>query len=378
MERDNKKRPNERGKTTVMKERPQTPASRPKDPRPRSGNAAAREAARKERMAAKEGRDVKTREPREEKTREAREPKTREARENRAVREVRKPAREPEQKAPKEEEPKKAKRSRKKKPHRVYNTNFGFKFAVMLAVVAAIVLSMIIFFKVKHVEVVLPTDEAGQSASYYTAQEIIDASGINLDENLLSLSKATAASRIHAALPYVNEIQIKKQLPGTVIISFTEFEVTYAIQDVNGGWWLMSREGRILEAADEQSIHGHMQVTGMPIQVPAVGDYFKPAATEGADMSEIANKQKVVLEAIPALEQTPFAKEIVSLDVSASYDLKLWYGTRYEIRLGTTNRLDYKLNFLQETLNNTDVQRRSGTIDLTFNEDDKVHFLEFR
>ena len=163
-----------------------------------------------------------------------------------------------------------------------------------------------------------------------------------------------------------------------MIITISEFEITYGVQDETGGWWLMSREGRILESTDERSARNHLTVTGMPIQVPQPGDWFKPAATEGADMSEIANKQKVVLELLPVLEKAPFAKEIVSVDVSTSYDLTLWYGTRYEIRLGTTENLDYKLQFLQSTLENSDIQRKSGTIDLTFNEDNKVHFLEFR
>ena len=224
----------------------------------------------------------------------------------------------------------------------------------MLSVVAVIVLSMIIFFKVKHIEVLLPTDETGQARSYYTAQEVAEASGINLDDNLLSLSKATAAARIYAALPYINEVQIKKQLPGTVVITFSEFDVTYGIQDERGDWWLMSREGRVLEAADEETVRGHLTVTGMQIQVPEVGDAIKPAATEGADMSEIANKQTVVLQVIPALEKTSFVKQLDRVDVSTSYDLKLWWtGGRYEIRLGTTERLEYKLQYLQTILWNT-------------------------
>ena len=279
---------------------------------------------------------------------------------------------------PREEVPPRQKK-KAKKPRRVYNTNFGFKFLILLAVVAVIVLSMIIFFKVKHIQVILPGEETGEPAAYYTREEIAAASGIHIDDNLLSLSKATAAARIHAELPYVNEIQIKKQLPGTVVITFTEFDVTYGIQDETGGWWLMSREGRILEAVEEQEARNHLRVTGMPIQTPQAGEFFKPAATEGADMSEIAAKQKVVLEVIPALEKTDFVKNLDRVDVSTSYDLTLWWtGDRYEIRLGTTEELDYKLRFLQATLENADIQRRSGTIDLTFNEDDKVHFLEFR
>lgn len=405
-------RPTERGKTTVMKEQPRTPASRPKDPRPRTGNAASREAARKERLRAAEaepdsrgsGRSV-SRSPgqqssrREQPAKKAassrREQPANNARTSRqerltkqeeAVRRVQAPREDqpakrtppPKQRAAQETVEPAAPKRKKKKPHRVYNTNFGFKFIIMLSVVAVIVLSMIIFFKVKHINVILPTDEAGQTRAYYTEEEIREASGINLEDNLLSLSKAAVAARIYAALPYVNEVQIKKQLPGTVVITFSEFDVTYGIQDEQGGWWLMSREGRILEAASEETVRGHLTVTGMPIQRPEVGDEIKPAATEGADMSEIAAKKTVVLQVIPELEKSSFIKQIDRVDVSTSYDLKLWWtGGRYEIRLGTTERLEYKLQYLQTILEDGAIANKSGTLDLTFTEDDKGRFLPF-
>ena len=391
---EKRKRPTERGKTTVTRERPRTPSSGPKAARPRTGNAASREAARRERRGEPErsGRREAParREPsKERETSAGRESAGRES----TLREepVRQRRVDPEEvfqqrsgtgqepgkrkSKPREEAPKR----KKKKPHRVYNTNFGFKFAIMLSVVAVIVLSMIIFFKVKHVNVILPTDENGETKSYYTAQEVADASGVNLDDNLLSLSKATVAARIYAALPYVNEVQIKKQLPGTVVIRFSEFQVTYGIQDEQGGWWLMSREGRILESADEQSVRGHLTVTGMPIKVPELGDEIKPAATEGADMSEIANKQKVALDTLEALEKTSFIKQVERVDVSTSYDLTLWWaGGRYEIKLGTTERLDYKLQYLQTILQEGSINNKSGTLDLTFNEDSDAHFLPFQ
>ncbi|MBQ6160255.1 MAG: FtsQ-type POTRA domain-containing protein [Oscillospiraceae bacterium] len=486
MEHDNNRRPAERGRAAVTREKPRTPASRPRDSRPRTGSASTREAERRERMRSPE--QTRTRSPEQTRSRDAAPARDRgtarqtrsaaaerqaPARDRAAAKAARKQAderkrqqaderkrqqaeqrkrRQAEQRQrqrTEEPEPEAAKKHRKKKPHRVYNTNFGFKFVTMLAVVAVIVLSMVIFFKVKHIEVVFtgvepavpvplettappvseaaslasgetaptgtgelptgegetaaPETEGGETApseteapetaqptppetapalveghSCYTAGDIIKASGIHLDDNLLSLSKATVASRIHAALPYVNEIQIKIQFPGTVVITVSEFEVTYGIQDETGGWWLMSREGRILEAASEQAVRSHLVVTGMPIQVPQPGDWLKPSAADGADLSEIAAKQKVILELIPALEQTPFAKEIVRVDVSTSYDLTLWYGTRYEIRLGTVEELDYKLRFLEAALEEKEIQRRSGTIDLTFNEDKKAHFMEFQ
>lgn len=297
---------------------------------------------------------------------------------------------------------KQAKKRKRRKPRRVYNTNFGFKFVTMLAVVGVIVLAMMIFFKIKHInvqnfgtdgrDILAGSDEtapagdpaadaSGQSAgtaphSYYSREEIIQASGINIDDNLLSLSKASVASRIHAALPYINEIQIKKKLPNTVIITVTEFTVTYGIQDEEGGWWLISREGRVLEPADENRINGHLIVAGMPIQVPEIGDTVKPAAADGADLSEIAAKRTATLAVLPLLEQSPFAEQIVGLDVSTSYDIIIWYGTQYQIRLGNTENLAYKLNYLDSVLKELG-KDKSGTIDLTFAEDDGAHFLPF-
>lgn len=365
MEND-RRRPTERGQTTVSRERPRSPASRPTNARPHTGNAASRDAARRERLS-------RTEQPSSEA-----EPAQDRAGQRRPQRKDAADRRKPRRPASARQNVPQRKRKKAKKPHRVYNTNFGFKFLIMLAVVAVIVLSMVIFFKVKHIEVLLPERENGAKA-YYTAEELIQASGINLDENLLSLSKATIAARIHTALPYVNDIQIKKQLPGTVIISFTEFDVSYAIEDEAGAWWLMSRDGRILEAAEEQEAKTHLYVTGMTIQVPELGATIQPASGDGADLSEIAAKQKVVLDVLPAMEGTEYVKNIDRIDVSTSYDLTLWWKEdRYEIRLGTTENLTYKLQFLSAVLENSDVQRRSGTIDLTFQEENKVNFLEFR
>lgn len=359
MEQD--RRPREKGRDLMSQELPRRPASRPKDPRPRSGNAASRERARQQRLAQSEPARRGGEEP-----------------PHPGRRRPPPPERTGSKPRPAGQRPPQRGRKKAKKPHRVYNTNFGFKFLVMLAVVAVIVLSMIIFFKVKHIEVLSP-EGSDPAPNYYSAQEIVAASGINLDDNLLSLSKATVAARIHAALPYVNDIQIKKQLPGTVIISYTEFEITYAIEDINGDWWLMSRNGTVLEAVDEKTAKTHLYVTGMPILVPKPGESIQPYSDKGADMSEIGAKQKVILDIIPALEDAGFVKQLCRIDVSTSYDLTLWWiDERYEIRLGTTENLDYKLLFLASTLENSDVQRRSGTIDLSFQEDDKVHFLEFR
>lgn len=352
MDEQNNRRPGVRRETAVSREQPRTPRSRPAGGRARTGNAASREEARARRMAGREA--------------------DREVEEVEDLEETR-----PDDPAP---APAKKRKKRKKKPHRIYNTNFGFKFLTMLAVVAVILLSMVLFFKVKHiyVEIIPPTDENGETAphSYYTPEEIIDASGILIDDNLLSLRKASVASRIHAALPYVNEIQIKKKLPGSVILTVSEFQVTYGIEDASGQWWLISRDGRILESCDAQTARSHLVIKGMQLQPSQLGDYIKPIASEGADLEELAAKRTSVIAVLKSLEDKPFAKQIRSLDVSTSYDIVLWYGNQYEIKLGNTDQLEYKFQFLQSAI--LELGRdRSGTIDVSFNETNDIRFLPF-
>lgn len=404
-DRENR-RPTDRRGSAASRERPLPLRHRPQSARPRTGTASEQARARQERLAARDKDETSTRAS-ERPNHVGRAP--RDPAPVRTVRPVESEAEEQQDKAEAGGQDKasarrrnasarqKQKRVKKKKPHRIYNTNFGFKFLTMLAVVGVIILAMMIFFRVRHIETVLQgvvdkstaTDETGnpidgisvesadgQPLSYYTSQEIIDASGINIDDNLLSLSKAAVASRIHAALPYINEIQIKKKLPSTVIITVSEFTVTYGIQDIAGQWWLISREGRVLEPADAQTVKNHMLVTGMPIQVPELGDYIKPVATDGADLSEIAAKRTATVTALPLLERAPFAKQLVSMDVSTSYDIILWYGTQFEVRLGNTENLTYKLQYLQAVLEELG-KEKSGTIDLTFSEDNGAHFLPF-
>ena len=374
MDEREKLRPGGSQNAAVRRERPQTPRQKPRPSRSRTGSASEQARARRERLQSREretARRIDETDPEQALYPEDAVPE--------AAPEL-EPARERKRSPASRNAPENKKRKKKKKPHRIYNTNFGFKFLIMIAVVAVIVLSMVIFFKVKHIHVILQSETGGESEaprSYYTREEIIEAAGISIDDNLLSVSKAGIASKIHAAFPYVNEVIVQKKLPGSVYITLTEFTVTYAIKDAVGDWWLISREGRVLEPADEQSISGHMQITGIPIRVPKVGDTIQPVTVEGADLNETSAKRSAVLALLPELEERPCAKKIVSVDVSSSFDIILWYGSQFEIKLGNTELLTDKLNMLESVLNKLGSDE-SGTIDMSFSEDQDVHFLPFR
>jgi hypothetical protein len=74
---------------------------------------------------------------------------------------------------------------------------------------------------------------------------------------------------------------------------------------------------------------------------------------------------------LSALDGTGITEHIASLDVTKDYDIVLWYGDQYEIRLGGTEQLDYKVQYLSAILGKlSDYQQ--GTIDLTLSGEEKT------
>ena len=82
----------------------------------------------------------------------------------------------------------------------------------------------------------------------------------------------------------------------------------------------------------------------------------------------------------------PYTVSLAGAIASIMY-MRWGYWGGIHAALAGTGVMDYReiLKFMKErkpyiqaTLENTEVQHRSGIIDLTFQEDEKVHFLEFR
>lgn len=139
------------------------------------------------------------------------------------------------------------------------------RLIIMLAVVAAIVFGVAIFFKVTTIEV--------QGNTLYSAEDVIAASGIEPGDNLLLVNKATTAGNILAALPYVEEVRgIVRSLPETVVIQIQESEASFAVQtDVNTTWLVNSR-GKALEKVEGELPEGQPQILGVSVKAPAGGD----------------------------------------------------------------------------------------------------------
>lgn len=247
------------------------------------------------------------------------------------------------------------------------------------AVVAALVLGMSVFFKVETITV------AG--AETYSAWAIREASGINEGDNLLTFSKAKASAKIQASLSYVDDVRIGIKLPDTVIIYIEEMDVAYAIESTQGDWWLINSEGRVVEQITANAALNHTQVLGVRLEDPQVGN--TAVAADEVPQETLASGEPVplsvtgaqrlssVLQILKALEANDIVGEAASVDVSSLDDVTLWYGSRYEVLLGDTANMEYKIACMNDTILELS-EYQSGILDISFTHwQDQVGYTPF-
>ena len=253
-------------------------------------------------------------------------------------------------------------------PKHFSRNRFVLRLATVVAVVMALMLGLSIFFKVERVEV--------SGCEKYSAWQIKEASGISEGDQLLTFSRAAAASRIRAQLPYVKTVRIGVSLPNTVKIEIVETAVTYALQDTAGNWWLMDCAGKLIEQAEAGSQTKHTLVSGVTLQNPKAGEQAVASEPEPGTDSEgnvipvtVTGAQRLaaLLTVAENLERNGIIGEAASIDVENLFEIELWYGEKYQVLLGDTQRLDYKITCLKAVVDEYAQSRpyESGVLDIS-------------
>ncbi len=245
------------------------------------------------------------------------------------------------------------------------------RFLLRLATVAAAVLALIfgisIFFKVETVTVT--------GNDKYSSWEVLETSGIRVGDNLLGLNDAKITSNIISGLPYVSSVRIGIKLPDTVKIEIVELDVVYAIEADDGSWWLMRADGGIIEKTNSADAELYTKILGVQITGPAVGQKAVAAqpisqeTTADGQPAPVTVKAEEQLDAavsiLQYLEETGVIGEASSVDVSDLSDLELWYGTRYQVTIGDTTQLHYKISSMKAAIDQMG-DYQSGILDVSF------------
>lgn len=173
-----------------------------------------------------------------------------------------------------------------------------------------------------------------------------------------------------AELPYVSTVQVTRRLPDTLELTVTEYDVTYAAQGADGASYLITADGKITEKIDETAARGHIAVTGLQLADPVVGQQLTVA---GDDDVAAQGQHDALCALLQALEEAGLTKKAASVAVPSSYELSFWYGDQYEVKLGNSENLPYKLAYLEKVLESL-ADYQTGTIDLSFSEGSEARF----
>lgn len=232
---------------------------------------------------------------------------------------------------------------------------FWRRLFIMLSVTAAIILTLVIFFRVRHVEV--------EGNRYYTAEEISSICGVEEGDNLLTLSRGEIAGNIMAQRHYVKNVRVSRKLPNTVMLAIEEYPVTYTVQDTQGNNYLITADGKAVEIVDDKEAKNHIPILGLNIQPSVLGETVRLAQEEGVETTD-AGKLSSLIRLLQAIEDAELAKLISSVNIPTSRNITVWYTDRFEVALGSIERIDYKLEYLKIAVSKQKIYD-TGTIDLT-------------
>lgn len=230
-----------------------------------------------------------------------------------------------------------------------------YKVLSVMLVAAAVVLACVVFFRVNSVEV--------SGNVRYTVEEIIEASGIEIGDNLAVLSRSRVSAAICAKLPYVENVNIKKVLPDGVVLKVSERVAAASVESAEGRW-LISAQGKLLEK--DNGATKSVTVSGLTAVGPYPGGMIQVAEEEKTTLS-------YVKELLIQLESHGWLGQCTVLDCTAVTSMTLDYGI-YQVKLPRGGDYNYYLSLTESALASGKIPEGvGGSLDLTVAEG-KVYF----
>ena len=255
--------------------------------------------------------------------------------------------------------------------------------AMLLCVIAAgIYLTVTMLFKISAIQV-QTADGVVSEAGGYSSEQIVQALGVNLEENIFSFDPASKAAALEQVFPMLENIRVERDYPGTVVIQVTEAQPAYTMQ-TSGGWLTLSASLKILSSDAVQPAGLPTLYGGEPVsQTPGTKLSFEqpaPASSAASDSAASDSASGTAEEAgdkrldslntlLAALDALGMRGDVTRIEFADPEEMSFLYQDRISVLLGTLNELDYKLKLAQHVLLNADgsgcAATDTGTLDFT-------------
>ena len=125
---------------------------------------------------------------------------------------------------------------------------------VLVVLSVTTVVCVVLFFPITDITVV--------GESRYTAQELIEASDIHLEQNIFTVDHRRASDRLLQAYPYLEEVRVSRVIPNLIEIHVREAKAAVVVVNSKDSYTLLSARGRVLEQKQGVSREGLLLVVG--------------------------------------------------------------------------------------------------------------------
>jgi len=217
-----------------------------------------------------------------------------------------------------------------------------FVFFIIMMICVGITLSLTVFFPIENI--------SASGSKIYTNEELVKFSGIKTGENLFTVSRKDAEDNLKSTLPYVESLEIKRVLPGTLKLKVKDAE-EFACYNVGGRYYIVSGSGWVLkEKAKKPKNLTEIAISGVKCEVGSQMNYSEDSPTDILD------------EVMGALKEEGISADKIDITDKVSISIKV--ENRFEVILGTSNNIVEKIKHLSGMIENISPKKR-GKINLS-------------
>lgn len=269
------------------------------------------------------------------------------------------------------EDTRERKRRKRLSAYIVYYIIFG-----ILAVVILAVLSTTVLFNLSKYRI------TGETV--YTEQQIIDATGVNVGDNLILMDAGTVKDRLIAALPYVDKVEVSRNIFTCALEIKLNPATAVANVKKNDRYYLVSENGRIMDAELESPNKNCVVVLGFDPEYAKSGDFLS-VTDEGSrnmltkllravktydeidDENEYEAQQKYdcVFTLIDLCKELGISEHIKTINVSSIYGIKLSYDNKLTLELGDMTDAKLKLTVAKNLIEKGEFDGEKGVLVLS-------------
>lgn len=200
-------------------------------------------------------------------------------------------------------------------------------------IVVGIILSMTVLFKTEKIVVNIPDN-------FYSAEDIISASGLHYQDNIFTSAKGQASKNLMEKFPYIKTADVYAVMPDTINIDITLCTQSYAVR-TESLTYIASEDSKVLEVT----------ATADEVSVPLIEGVSVKEGKTGTKLKFESEFVESSLSEIFSFAKSKGYKDITAVDIKTNVthsgtktiEIRYVYDDRIVVYLGLPENLSYKM-----------------------------------